>query len=185
MPEPRLRTESVELGHRLQNPGMIAGLEPLHSLSVSGSRLGCEDVFYPGCLVLAQFPQRPKGVTECPGGHEHHLAITRSNSITQRSAQPQIVLRICRLAYANRDPPLVRQTLAKEFPEVGGGVKDRKMIIGDRSDPGPMIIGPGRDQMGKVRISEEVVRPLSHSSLQLLRGEQAFSSLLRSNDKLD
>ena len=125
MPKPRLRPEPVELGHRVQHPRVIAGLKPLHPLGVRGGRLGCEDVINLRGLVLAQFPQRPKGVAQRTGSQQHYLAVTLCDCVAQRPAEPEVVLSIGGLAHADGDPPLIRQALPKELPQVGGGVKDR------------------------------------------------------------
>src|SRR4029453_8901269 len=76
MPESRLRPESVELWHRLQHPRVIAGLKPLHPVGISRGGLGSKDVFDPGGLVLAQFPQRPESVAERTRSQQHDPAVT-------------------------------------------------------------------------------------------------------------
>src|SRR5215217_8228082 len=125
MPEPRLRPEPVELRHGVQYPCVIACLKPLHPFGVRSGSLRCEDVISPRRLVLSEFSQRPESVAESSGSQQHNLAIAFSDGITQRPAQPEVVLSVGGLAHADGDPPLVRQPLAKELPQVGGGIEDR------------------------------------------------------------
>src|SRR5688572_9225909 len=118
MPEPRLRPEPVELRHGVQYPCVIACLKPLHPFGVGGGSLRCEDVINPRGFVLTEFSQRPERVAESSGSQQHDLAVAFSDGITQRPAQPEVVLSVGGLAYPDGDPPLVRQPLAKELPQV-------------------------------------------------------------------
>src|SRR4029453_18429043 len=185
MPESRLRPESVELWHRLQHPRVIAGLKPLHPVGISRGGLGSKDVFDPGGLVLAQFPPPPESVAERTRSQQHDPAVTLFDCVSQGPAEPEVVLRISGLAYPDGDPPLVRQALAEELPQIGGGVEDRQVIIGDCGDPSAVIVCLGRNQLSELRTPQKVVGPMDNSPWQFRGGEQTLPPLLRGNDELD
>jgi len=79
---------------------------------VGRGRLRREDVLDARSFVLAQLPQRPEGVAHRPRGDQQNLAVALGDRITEGPAQPEVVLRVGRLAHADRDPGLVRQAPA-------------------------------------------------------------------------
>ena len=139
----------------------------------------------PGRLVVAQLAQRPERVAQRAGGDEHDLAVALGDRVAERAAEAQVVLGVRGLADPDRHPALVRQPVAEELPEVGGGVEDRQVVVVDRGDPGAVVVRLRGDQAGELGVAREVVRPPAHAAGQLLGGEQARAPVLRGHDELD
>ncbi len=164
---------------------MAAFLEPGDALVVGLAGLGRADVHRVAGLVVAQLAQRPERVREGPGGDQQDPPPRRGgDAVRERPPEPQVILHVTGLAHADRHPPLVRQPLAQELPEVDGGVVDRQVRVVDRRDPGAVRVGEPLDVAGEFGIAREVVRHPAHPPGQFLGGEQAGAACLRGDDEL-
>src|SRR6185312_5435244 len=112
--------EPVEVRHGFEHTGMVALAEPREPLEVGRRSVGGEDVFDARRLVIAQLAQRPKRVRERAGRDQHDFAVGLGDRVAEGPAEPQVVFGVRGLTDPDRDPPLVRQALAEEFPHVGG-----------------------------------------------------------------
>ena len=157
MAESGFGLEPVELRHGFEHPRVVALAEPREPLEVGRRGLGGEDVIDARGLVIAQLAQRPERMRQRAGRDQHDFAVGLGDRVAEGPAEPQVVFGVRGLAHADRDPPLVRQTLAEELPHVGGRVEDRQVIVFDRGDPGAVLVGLRGDQVRQLRVTGKVV----------------------------
>ena len=133
--EHRLGPEPHELRHRVEDPGVVARLEPLDPLLVGRARLRRADVLEvggsrgraAGAASRTCGTARPRPAA-APCGRSRR---SPRRSPDRRAGSPPRR----RSGRPHRDPALV-EALAEELPEVERGVVQRQVRVVDRGDPG-------------------------------------------------
>ena len=158
--EHRLGLVAQELGHRVDDGGVVAGLQPGQALEVGRPGLRRADVHRVGRLVGAQLLQLPERVAHRPAGQQHDPPTAALDGPPDRLADEQEVVALGRLGRAHADPPLVA---LQERQEVRRRVVDRQARVVDRRHPRAGRRDLLADQLGQLGVAREVVGHLRHA----------------------